>query len=377
MGFNSEMPKNVTYGPPEIRFPTEPKSYDVGVQFGSLILAFMYTAAGGSSLLDPRAYDNHAQLQDIEIRRRRADTTIDGTPLGESDDKPTVGFDVWLTIKRFKGYLHEQDKIVVFHIRTVKLEKNLVFDFGSYLVAHLSRCGYLVGDPTPEEICNAEEDIVAIKPDKMEAHIWRIVRAAGVGLIVMGHKQSSSTLWETYFKGASLEDITSGALDEQSLRESELNPHHPALSVPLTGIKELPALTIGQALDYDFSYPGFTLTPNDLLDVLNTIRRQYSNHYRHLLRSAERAVASRQDQISRAVTSKELLERFRIKNKPSGLPAKLRSWAEKMFREDQIKREHEFRSLWQENKEKQGSCKQVRVRDRVTLITVLCPNMYI
>lgn len=137
MGLNSEMPKNVTYSPPEIRLLleqalTEPRSYDVGVQFGSLILAFMYTAARGSSLLDTRAYDNHAELQDIEIRRRRADTTIDGTPLGESDDKPTVGFDVWLTIKRFKGYLHEQDKIGVFHIRTVKLEKNLVFDFGSY-----------------------------------------------------------------------------------------------------------------------------------------------------------------------------------------------------------------------------------------------------
>lgn len=46
-------------------------------------------------------------------------------------------------------------------------------------------------------------------------------------------------------------------------------------------------------------------------------------------------------------------------NKPSDLPAKLRSRAEKMFREDQIEREHEFRSLWKENKENQGSCKEV------------------
>jgi hypothetical protein len=161
----------------------EPKSYHLAVQFSSILCTFMYIAARGSSLLDTHAYDNHAQLEDTQVRGRRATGKTEGTPLVDSDPRPTVGFDVRLTIKRVKRYLHEQNKIVTFSIRTVKLKRNVVFDLGNYLVAYLHRCRYLDGDPAPEALWPSAGDVLPIKPEKLELPIWRRLPTSRCGLL--------------------------------------------------------------------------------------------------------------------------------------------------------------------------------------------------
>lgn len=174
----------ITFGPPEIRILIEEamskssKSFDVAVQFCAVCLTLFYTAARpGSFFITPEYKLDYAKIRDLRITRRRSDHLVDPV----TNRKATVGFDVVISIKTFKGYHSEQALDVNFKVRTVKARKNLVFDVGSYLVASFWRRG-LLEDMTVEEVWRSPEDGVRIKAEALDEPLFLCSTRAGFGL---------------------------------------------------------------------------------------------------------------------------------------------------------------------------------------------------
>lgn len=106
--------------------------------------------------------------------------------------------------------------------------------------------------------------------------------------IFMGHKQSSNTLMETLYQGASVQDLSAAVLNEDTIEELGMSRHNTYLSVPLesaypgrkvepstdtlqilTAQPNIPAINVGQALDADVKLRALgslrLLEPTDLL----------------------------------------------------------------------------------------------------------------
>jgi hypothetical protein len=94
----------------------------------------------------------------------------------------TVGFDVTLRLRRFKGYglngSDRQAKTMHLYIRTISKESNLVFDLGSVLMAHTIRSGPF-GAVTVSDTWSKKDANIEVDPAFLELSRFHVCRRQG------------------------------------------------------------------------------------------------------------------------------------------------------------------------------------------------------
>ncbi|OCF74702.1 hypothetical protein I204_05083 [Kwoniella mangroviensis CBS 8886] len=118
--------------------------WDMAVQTSCMLLTFMYLGARPGSVLKTKHYPNdYATWGDVKWRPSR-DT-----------DGVIQGFDVFFTLKSFKGFHSLKNLRITFQVKTVKSPKNAILDFGTMILAHGLRQG-VFGERTREDIMSSD-----------------------------------------------------------------------------------------------------------------------------------------------------------------------------------------------------------------------------
>ncbi|KAJ9095926.1 hypothetical protein QFC20_006527 [Naganishia adeliensis] len=136
------------------------RCYDVAIQFCCSVLALFHTGATPGSLFTTTDIPSFLKFGDLRIIRRKSKSKVNPT----SGTLKTVGFDLSFPVHSFSGQNEKQHVTVRHKISTAETKEGVLYDFGLYLVATLLRRGQLAGDPTLDDVWNADEEEVTVKP---------------------------------------------------------------------------------------------------------------------------------------------------------------------------------------------------------------------
>jgi len=103
----------------------------------------------------------------------------------ECYSRTTVGMDVTLRLRNFKGYglngTERGAKVLDLYIRTIKQDSNLVFDLGLGLMSHAMRAGAF-GNVTIEDLWASKSTKISVDAPFLNCPIFRSLASRGFGL---------------------------------------------------------------------------------------------------------------------------------------------------------------------------------------------------
>ncbi|OCF36600.1 hypothetical protein I316_01852 [Kwoniella heveanensis BCC8398] len=294
----------------EILYENSGSKWDVIVQNAALLLSFMYLGARPGSFLKTAHWPKHyARWKDIKWRPVR-------------DGQGTIiGYDLYFTVRSFKGYHMLRDLNITFLIKTIKTAKNAILDLGVTLLAHGVRQG-VFGEKTIEQLtttnlfefkCDPRYDeepifkgkrsrngLSAVNPMRDE-HANTLLRelmnklgiACGQGgsdtvyslrrgyattvgknldartaIFHMGQRANTTMFTDTYDQGHETADMTEGVHGQEE-RDSETRVVTPLTLTRYEPGTDLPTVTLKQALKV---HPAYLHTKAKLDFVQHCIR---------------------------------------------------------------------------------------------------------
>ncbi|OCF34663.1 hypothetical protein I316_03705 [Kwoniella heveanensis BCC8398] len=188
-GLNAESREKLSIGSVEIalliqKLLKEGIDADVAVQFATFLVALLHSGGRPSTFIPTDRTKFFLIWRDIEIKPRR----IGGK---------TVGFDVRLCLRSFKGAslgssTSKPGKPIYIFISTVKSEANLIFDMGSWFVAHGLRQGVFGPGKTLDDLYRDQRRVLAYAPGFASRPVFYRTAARGYGLDLNGVMSYSS-----------------------------------------------------------------------------------------------------------------------------------------------------------------------------------------
>lgn len=98
----------------------------------------------------------------------------------------TIGFDTRVKLRNFKGHALGASsriaKTVYLHLRTVRKDENIIFDIGSYLVAHGIRMQAFTGRNTVADVYAVKTRTLMYAPGMQKQPVFLAKNARGMGL---------------------------------------------------------------------------------------------------------------------------------------------------------------------------------------------------
>ncbi|WVQ99693.1 hypothetical protein IAU59_006834 [Kwoniella sp. CBS 9459] len=238
---------------------------DIAVQMAAMILVFMYTGARPGSVLKTRHYPYlYSVWRDIKF-----------FPARDAEGQ-TVGFDVHVTLRSFKGYHSLEDMRITFKVQSTISSQYAVLDLGTYLIAHAIGQGAF-GEKTLEDLLRTEKASFTVDPGFMDVPLFRarasrnvlssdpmtdasanaqlraIMQSYGIGSFTgfsdtlyalrrgfatrvaqhlsagiakfhLGQHANSTVMESTYYQGHSDENLTEGVVGEKERQVKVITP---------------------------------------------------------------------------------------------------------------------------------------------------------
>ncbi|OCF45414.1 hypothetical protein I317_00659 [Kwoniella heveanensis CBS 569] len=346
----------------EILYENSGSKWDVIVQNAALLLSFVYLGARPGSFLKTAHWPKHyARWKDIKWRPVR-------------DGQGTIiGYDLYFTVRSFKGFHALRDLNITFLIKTIKTAKNAILDLGVTLLAHGVRQG-VFGEKTIEQLTTAnlfefkcdprydEEPIFKGKTSRSGlSAVLRVVRGSDTVYALrrgyathMGQRANTTMFADTYDQGRETADMTEG-VHVQEERDSETRVVTPLTLTRYEPGTDLPTVTLKQALKvhpaylhtkakldfvqhcirtgssewqtvspYEEEFKSGEMTFGDLV----IIRAKYKFRLKQIVQSVKTGeyqnLLAKQQAASDEQTYELIMKRREDANKPSDLAAKLR-----------------------------------------------------